>query len=177
MSIFDIFQYALLYCTIAMLVYVEMYPMAGRCLFYAGKQLAPMFQCHVLGLTWLVPPQSMFLHNKCPIWPQYPCIRLLCRRTHKFPQPLLFGLWPVSPVTILAGGLHQSLDEFSMAVFRCHVCPEEQRVSSVFVVAQVDLDWDKSCWHSSHRGKVWQYTCIINYWRNLAQRFIDILCW
>ena len=66
-SIFDIFQYALLYCTIAMLVYVEMYPMAGRCLFYAGKQLAPMFHCHVLGLAWLVPPQSMFLHNKCPI--------------------------------------------------------------------------------------------------------------
>ena len=66
-SIFDIFQYALLYCTIAMLVYVEMYPMAGRCLFYAEKQLAPMFHCHVLGLAWLVPPQSMFLHNKCPI--------------------------------------------------------------------------------------------------------------
>ena len=66
-SIFDIFQYALLYRTIAMLVYVEMYPMAGRCLFYAEKQLAPVFHCHVLGLAWLVPPQSMFLHNKCPI--------------------------------------------------------------------------------------------------------------
>ena len=64
---FYIFQYALLYRTIAMLVYVEMYPMAGRCLFYAEKQLAPMFHCHVLGLAWLVPPQSMFLHNKCPI--------------------------------------------------------------------------------------------------------------
>ena len=47
-------------------------------------------------------------------------------------------------------------DKFQVCivVFRFHVCPEEQRVSSVFVVAQVDLDRDKSCWHSSHRGKV-----------------------
>ena len=160
----NIIQYALLYRTIALTtVYDEMYPMVGRGLFYAGKPLAPVFQCHVLGLAWLVPPQSMFLHNKCPIWPQYPCFRLLCRRTHKCPQPLLSGLWPVSPVTILAGGLHQSLDELSIVVSRCHVCPEEQRVSSVFVVAQVDLDRDKSCWHSSHRGKVfvsgWRLHC------------------
>ena len=48
-------------------VYDEMYPMVGRGLFYAGKQLAPVFHCHVLGLAWLVPPQSMFPHNKCPI--------------------------------------------------------------------------------------------------------------
>ena len=50
-----------------------------------------------------------------------------------------------------------------MVVFRSQVCPEEQRVSSVFVVAQVDLDRDKSCWHSSHRGKVfvsgWRLHC------------------
>ena len=160
----NIIQYALLYRTIALTtVYDEMYPMVGRGLFYAGKPLAPVFQCHVLGLAWLVPPQSMFLHNKCPIWPQYPCFRLLCRRTHKCPQPLLSALWPVSSVTILAGGLHQSLDELSIVVSRCHVCPEEQRVSSVFVVAQVDLDRDKSCWHSSHRGKVfvsgWRLHC------------------
>ena len=63
----NIIQYALLYRTIALTVYDEMYPMVGRGLFYAGKQLAPVFHCHVLGLAWLVPPQSMFLHNKCPI--------------------------------------------------------------------------------------------------------------
>ena len=63
----NIIQYALLYRTIALTVCDEMYPMVGRGLFYAGKQLAPVFHCHVLGLAWLVPPQSMFLHNKCPI--------------------------------------------------------------------------------------------------------------
>ena len=80
----------------------EMYPMSRRALCsYAGKQLAPVFQRHVptqqmshptpVWKTWKTRIQKykytntqitkcqkdvMFLHNKCPTRPPYPCIRL-----------------------------------------------------------------------------------------------------